>query len=587
MCGIFGYVGKQDEPAQKILEGLKTLEYRGYDSWGIAVVHDGKIAVDRHVGKIGDASTNLPSSSIGIGHTRWATHGGVTEANAHPHLDSKGRIAVVHNGIIENYHLLRAELKDKGHTFKSETDTEVIAHLIAEELEKKDDLKEAVRITFKKLVGSNALAVLDLKSNQLAVCRDGSPIAIGVGEGINYIGSDVTPFLKYTKSVIFLDDGEGVILDSDKVTVFNIETGEAMNRAPETLDWEAEDVKKDGYPHYLIKEIMEQKRTIAATASLNIEEMNKLAAMIGDGYKVVISACGTAAYCGLAAQYFFASQNIQTSMYGSYEFLPFSKFIDKKTIFIAISQSGETADTLIAAKAAKKQGAHLVAVVNARGSTLERLSDTAISVGAGPEIAVISTKAFTAQLSSLYLLASAAGGKLKEGQENIKNLGSILQTWITKDLENSILEVSKSLVEKEHIYLIGKHLGYPAAMEVALKIKEISYIHSEAFAAGELKHGVIALIEEGTPCIALVSDDEVKDEVLSSTAELKARGGKIIGIAPANSPEFDIHIPIPDTKELTIIPQVVVGQLLAYYLAIGRGTDVDKPRNLAKSVTVK
>src|SRR3989344_4853201 len=558
MCGIFGYVGKQDEPAQKILEGLKTLEYRGYDSWGIAVVHDGKIAVDRHVGKIGDASTNLPSSSIGIGHTRWATHGGVTEANAHPHLDSKGRIAVVHNGIIENYHLLRAELKDKGHTFKSETDTEVIAHLIAEELEKKDDLKEAVRITFKKLVGSNALAVLDLKSNQLAVCRDGSPVVIGVGEEINYIGSDVTPFLKYTKEVIFLDDGEGVILDSDKVAVFNIETGEAMDRTPETLDWEAEDVKKDGYPHYLIKEIMEQKRTIA-----------------------------TAAYCGLAAQYFFASQNIQTSMYGSYEFLPFSKFIDKKTIFIAISQSGETADTLIAAKAAKKQGAHLVAVVNARGSTLERLSDTAISVGAGPEIAVISTKAFTAQLSSLYLLASAAGGKLKEGQENIKNLGSILQTLITKDLENSILEVSKSLVEKEHIYLIGKHLGYPAAMEVALKIKEISYIHSEAFAAGELKHGVIALIEEGTPCIALVSDDEVKDEVLSSTAELKARGGKIIGIAPANSPEFDIHIPIPDTKELTIIPQVVVGQLLAYYLAIGRGTDVDKPRNLAKSVTVK
>ena len=587
MCGIFGYIGKQNGAAQKILEGLKKLEYRGYDSWGIAVAHEGNIIVERHVGKIGEGTTNLPSSTLGIGHTRWATHGGVTEENAHPHLDSKNRLAVVHNGIVENYHELRLDLKKRGYTFKSETDTEVIALLIEEELDRKNDLQEAVRKTFNKLVGSNAIAVLDILSKQLAICRDGSPVVIGIGKDANYIGSDVTPFLKYTKDVIFLDDGEGVILNEKNITIFDIQTGKKIQRSPETINWEEEDTKKGGYPHYLIKEIMEQKKSIASTASLNEKEIKKLALMIQNGQNVVISACGTAAYCGLASHYFFASQNINTHVYGAYEFLPFSKFINNETIFMAISQSGETADTIIAAKAAKKQGARLVAVVNARGSTLERIADTTLSVGAGPEIAVVSTKAFTAQLATLYLLAYASAGKLKDAQLNVKNLESILNTWMDEKLENHILEISKQLVEKEHVYVIGKHLGYPAAMEVALKIKEVSYIHSEAFAAGELKHGVIALIEEGTPCITLVSHDDVKSEVLSSSAELKARGGMIIGFSPSKAPEFDAHIPVPDVGDLTIIPHVIAGQLLAYYLAIGRGTDVDKPRNLAKSVTVK
>jgi glucosamine--fructose-6-phosphate aminotransferase (isomerizing) len=332
---------------------------------------------------------------------------------------------------------------------------------------------------------------------------------------------------------------------------------------------------------------MEQKKTIALTASINEKEINHVRDFVKKGYKTIFLGCGTASHCALAGKYFFAKAGIETQAYGSYEFQPFIRTINNKTLIIAISQSGETADTLIAAKAAKKNGAKIVAVVNARGSTLERLADIVLPVGAGPEIAVVSTKAFTSQLAILYLLSKSIENHYHEGIIRIKNLKKSFSYWLNKKLTQKLINLAKSLISEEHIYLIGKHLNYPAALEFALKLKESSYLHAEAFAAGELKHGVIALIQKGTPCFVLVSEDDVKKEVLSSAAELKARDGKIIGIAPFNSQEFDENIQTPNLGDLTIFGNIIVGQLLGYYLSVGRGADPDKPRNLAKSVTVK
>ncbi len=589
MCGIFAVVNdKHNSSAQTVLEGLKKLEYRGYDSWGIAIKPMGvnKLQVEKHVGKIGQATTSLPKGSIAIGHTRWATHGGVTDANAHPHLDCSGQIAVLHNGIVENYQELKAKLLAKGHVFISETDTEVIAHLI-EEKQKTAKIETAVFETFKELAGSNAIAVLDSKTESVIACRNGSPLVVGMGKEDYYLASDVPAFLKFTNAVHFLLDGEAVILTKIGVSLHDVETHAKKNLVIQRLDWKVEDAEKGGYPHFLLKEIMEQKKTIPKTSQINIEELQKIAERIKIHKKVVMTACGTASYCALAAKYFFAKSGIQAQSYPAYEFLPFAKFCDKDTVFIAISQSGETADTLIAARAAKKVGAYIVAVINARGSTLERLADSVLLVGAGPEIAVVSTKAFTSQLATLYLLAHEVGGNILLAKKNLQHLGQVLEDWLNQELLDKVITLAKDILSHEDMYLIGKHLNYPSTLEFALKIKEASYIHAEPFAAGELKHGVISLIQKGTICFVLASNDEVKNEVLSSAAELKARGAYIIGIAPFQSSEFDTTIQTPDVGDLTLFPNVIVGQLLGYFLGIGRGTDPDKPRNLAKSVTVK
>jgi len=589
MCGIFGIINdKKNQAAQTVLEGLKKLEYRGYDSWGISIIPQGKqeILVDKHIGKIGDAQTNLSSGSIALGHTRWATHGGVTDNNAHPHLDCTKKIAVIHNGIVENYQEIKAELLEKGHKFVSETDTEVIAHLI-EEKSKSKRINEAIFETFKLLRGSNAIAVLDFDSQTIIACRNGSPLVVGIGSDQFFLASDVPAFLKETNKVYFLNDGEAAILTKLGIKLFDLETEKEKTLVPQVLDWKLEDAEKGGYPHFLLKEIYEQIKTISKTTSINENEINNLAAKINSGYKVVLTGCGTASYCALAAKYFFAEQGIDAQSIPSYEFMPFSKFVDKKTLVFAISQSGETADTLIAVKEAKKRGAEIVAVINARGSTLERLADTVLSVGAGPEIAVVSTKAFTSQLSTLYLLTTAINDSYEKGKEKINDLSVVLKNFLKPILVNQLIDTAKKLMNEEHMYLIGKYLNFPATLEFALKIKETSYIHAEPFAAGELKHGVITLIQKETPCFVLTSNDEIKEEVLSSAAEIKARGGLIIGIAPFESNEFDILIKTPDLGDLTIFGNIIVGQLLGYYLGVGRGADPDKPRNLAKSVTVK
>lgn len=589
MCGIFGIVNDRSlKSAQTVLEGLKKLEYRGYDSWGIAIVPlaNKQIEVEKHVGKIGEAKTNLPKSTIAIGHTRWATHGGVTDMNAHPHLDCSKTIAVIHNGIVENYQELKADLKKLGHEFVSETDTEVIAHLIEEE-KKTKKIEQAVFSVFNKLVGSNAIGVLDLSSQKIICCRNGSPLAVGKGKNEYFLASDVTAFLKFTKEVHFLYDGEAVTLSSAGIKLFDLASGKEKTLRTETIEWEVEDAQKGGYPHFFLKEVMEQKVTIPKTANLNEDEIIKLGEEIGAGKKVIMIGCGSAYYCTLLAKYYFSENNLSAEVYPSYEFLPFSAMYKKETICIAVSQSGETADTIIAAKTAKKNGARLVAVVNARGSTLERMADIVITVGAGPEIAVVSTKAFTSQLATLYLITQAAAGKYEIAKKEIKNLGLILEKWLDKKLQDRIVLLAKELLDHEDMYLIGKNLNYPASLEFALKIKETSYIHSEAFAAGELKHGVITLIQRGTPCFALFAEDNVKNELISSAIELKARGGMIIGIGPSEEKEFDHNLVTPEVGNLTIFGNIIAGQLLGYYLGIGRGTDPDKPRNLAKSVTVK
>jgi glucosamine--fructose-6-phosphate aminotransferase (isomerizing) len=536
MCGIFGIINdKNNQAAATVLEGLKKLEYRGYDSWGVAIIpkDQKEIQVDKHIGKIGEAKTDLPEGKIALGHTRWATHGGVTDNNAHPHLDCHKKIAVIHNGIVENYQEIKAELIKKGHSFTSETDTEVIAHLI-EEKSKTKKINLAIFETFKLLRGSNAIAVLDFDSQSIIACRNGSPLVAGLGTDQYFLASDVPAFLKETNKVYFLNDGEAVILNNNGVKLFDIETENEKSLVPQILDWKLEDAEKGGYSHFLLKEIYEQLKTIPKTTSVNEKEIRELAGKINSGYKVVLTGCGTASYCALATKYFFANQGVDSSAIPSYEFMPFSKFIDKKTLVFAISQSGETADTLIAVKEAKKRGAEIVAIVNARGSTLERLANTVLSVGAGPEIAVVSTKAFTSQLSTLYLLTSAVANKYEDGKNKLNNLGEVLTKFLNTQLINQLISLAKQLMDEEHMYLIGKHLNYPATLEFALKIKETSYVHAEPFAAGELKHGVITLIQKGTPCFVLASNDEVKDEVLSSAAEIKARGGLMIGVSPLN-----------------------------------------------------
>ncbi len=601
MCGIFAVVNdKTHRAAQTTLEGLKKLEYRGYDSWGVAVLPtesakfkvqsaklETQVVIKKRIGKIGSANVDdMPDGDIAIGHTRWATHGGVTDDNAHPHLDCTGNLVVIHNGIVENYQELKSNLLRKKHAFQSETDTEVIAHLIEDRLTH-EPIEKAVFTVFKQLVGSNAIGVLDAKTKTIVACRNGSPLAVGVGKNQYFLASDVTPFLKFTQDVQFLADGEAVVITSRELKLYDIATGKEKKLTLKRLDWKVEDAEKGGYPHFILKEIMDQITTVPKTALVNQSEMEKIAVQIKKSSRVILTACGTASYCALASTHFFAQVGIEARSYGAYEYVPFVQFANPSSVVFAISQSGETADTLIAAKAAKAQGAYLVAVVNARGSTLERLADVVLPVGAGPEIAVVSTKAFTSQLTTMYLVSRMCGGRYSQAVKEIQMLGDRLSGWQTKKLQNEVLALAKTLISEEDMYVIGKYVSYPAALEFALKIKEASYIHAEPFAAGELKHGVITLIQKGTPCFAIGANDETKLELLSSAAELAARGGKIIGVAPYTSPEFDVHIRTPDVGPLTIIPNVIVGQLLGYYLGIGRGTDPDKPRNLAKSVTVK
>lgn len=548
MCGIFAVINDhQQQAAKTTLEGLKQLEYRGYDSWGIVVkpVKSSTLKVEKMIGKIGEAKTSLPSSTLALGHTRWATHGGVTNSNAHPHLDCTKTISVVHNGIVENYQQLKENLQKAKHKFLSETDSEVIAHLIEDET-KQTDFLTAVFLSFKKIIGSNAIVALNAQTNTLVACRNGSPLIVGLGKNEYFLASDVTALLPHTNQIIVLQDGQAAEVSATGVKIFDYQTHKKIKHQIEVVDWTQESAQKGNFPHYLIKEIHEQPGLIKKTTQLNEESFEQLKKLASKFDQVMLVGCGTAYHISLLASYYFAEVGIKAMAFQAHEFETFIKYVNKKTLVLAVSQSGETADTLLASKAAIKAGATLGSVLNVRGSTLERISNLTFLVGAGPEISVVSSKASTAQLATLYLITKAMVGKFNQAQQELINVGKKLEKWLSPDINKLVKKTAKKMLDREHLYLVGKGTNYPAALEVSLKIKETSYLHAEAFAAGELKHGVIALIEKGTFCIVLINDGLDKQEVLSSAAQLKARGASIVGMASFEDESFDIHLPIPN-----------------------------------------
>ncbi|OGH18825.1 MAG: glutamine--fructose-6-phosphate transaminase (isomerizing) [Candidatus Levybacteria bacterium RIFCSPHIGHO2_12_FULL_38_12] len=599
MCGIFAYVGSDNKASQKVLEGLKLLEYRGYDSWGIASriqnskfkIQNSKFTLEKHVGKIGNAelSSELSanSSQLALGHTRWATHGGVTVENAHPHLDCKKEIAVIHNGIVENFQEIKHELVKKRHVFTSQTDTEVIPHLIEEYL-KKEGFASSVKDAFNRLKGLNAIVVAYAPSSEIIAAKTGSPLVMGHATDGFYIASDASGIIKHTKKVIFLKDNEMVILGKN-IQLVSLSGGQKITPRYETINWKIEDEEKGAYKHFLIKEIHEQLNVIEYIALNSLADSNKLANLIDKAFGTFMLGCGTASYAALAGTYLFsriAKKHVNFSI-GS-EFTYLIDYLTPESLVIPISQSGETIDVVSSIEHAKEKSSKIAAVVNVRGSTIYRQADEKILLYAGPEKAVVGTKSFTAMVAILLLSAFSLAKKQNEGKKLLhqasKNIRDILKENYIKEIKKVVEKIKK----KEHIYIIGRGLSYAAALETSLKIKETSYMHAEGFAGGELKHGVIALIEKGTPCIVIAPLDETYDDIISNAAEIAARGGFIIGIGPKNNSVFDAFLPTEDCRDATFIPQVVIAQVLAYNLALSRGiSDPDKPRNLAKSVTVK
>lgn len=592
MCGIFGYIGKNENAAKLVLEGLKTLEYRGYDSWGIAVVNEKnnkkEVSIKKKAGKIGNASVNeLPQSSIALGHTRWATHGGVTDLNAHPHLDCTKNIAVIHNGIVENYLEIKVNLREN-HKYISETDTEVIVHLIEDYL-KQFPFREAVFKTFKKLLGRNAIIVLSANDKSLIVAKNGSPIVLGLGISENYIASDAAALIPYTKKIIFLEDEQLAKITKNGIKIYSLLSGKEVKPKISILDWKPEETRKGPFKHFLLKEIMEQGDSIKQAVSQNTDDINKLSKLIKESYGSFFVGCGTAGHACRAAGYIFsiiAKRHINFCV-GS-EFSYFEDFLTDKSLLIAVSQSGETADILEAVGAARRHKSKIVSLVNMTGSSLSRVSDLVIPLRVGPEKSVLSTKAFTGKLALFYLIAYTLIGKYQEGKNQVLLTGDALTLLLSdnKFIEN-IKMITDKIYQMQDIYIIGRGINYPIALEAAHKIKEASYIHAEGFAGGEPKHCEISLISEGIPCIVFVPNDETKSAIISNTMELKSRGAMIIGISPTKESVFDEWIKVPDAGITSSIIEVVPAQLLAYFLALRRGNDPDKPRNLAKSVTVK
>ncbi|MDD4351858.1 MAG: glutamine--fructose-6-phosphate transaminase (isomerizing) [Candidatus Gracilibacteria bacterium] len=593
MCGIFAYLGPRNDAGRVVIDGLKRLEYRGYDSWGIALqTGEDRLWLKKEVGKISAVENlELPNAQIAIGHSRWATHGGVTQKNAHPHLNEKGTLAVVHNGIIENFQELRKELKKK-HKFRSETDSEIITHLLEDFLEAGKSLEEAARLASFRLQGRFAFVVISNSERKLVAARRGSPLIIGVGEGEYFLASDIPAFLPYTRHVNYLDDDQMVVISMDKLIpdalFLTLEDASPISKRSIEIDWDAKGAEKGDYPHFMLKEIMEQKETICRAANQDDALIHEVVDLIKKSKGTFLLGCGTAGKVALTGSYLFsriAKEHIN-AVFGS-EFPAQAHFINDKTLIIAISQSGETADTMEALELAQAKGAKIVSIVNVEGSSMDRMSDITINIKAGPEKAVASTKATTAQIAVLTLLAYAMVGRLNEAKQLLVDAASQITEMLNPRYDGYIETLAVKLKDFESMYVIGRGLNYPMALEAAIKLQEVSYIHAEGFAGGELKHGPIALITQGTPLIALVSKDESEPEILSNAIEVKARGGYVVGVSPENNDIFDYWIKVPDVGNAAPILSIIPIQILAYKLAVLRGNDPDMPRNLAKSVTVK
>ena len=591
MCGIVGYVGAKTNAGSLVMEGLKNLEYRGYDSWGVAWKTGDDMEIRKDIGRISHLEPDdfgASHSSIAIAHTRWATHGGVTACNAHPHKSCDGQIAVIHNGIVENFQELRDELKKKGHAFVSETDTEVVSHLVEEEMKQTKDFGAAVRKACQRCTGRNGFLALHTESQTLVAARTGSPLIVGVAPEGYYIASDTPAFLKHTRTVQYIDDGEMAVTDGKSILFYDIATGEERTKREIPITWSHEQAQKGGYRHYMLKEIMDQKESVARAVNQDEEQIETIAKAIRGAKGTFLVACGTAHKACMAAEYFFsvvAKHHVNVA--SASEFKMYHHFLVPESLLVVVSQSGETADVLEAMKVAKSKGAKVLAIVNVPGSSIAREADHTLLINAGPERAVASTKALTGQLTALLLIAYALANKLAEGKKLLLETSSQINDMLNPRYVERLEKLAEEIKDKEDLYIIGRSWNFPMALESAIKIQEVSYIHAEGFAGGEMKHGPIALIEKGTPCIALAGRDEILPDIISNAEQLKARGARVIGIAPDKNSAFDEWIKVPDAGAAQPLVNIIPVQILAYYLAVQRGKDPDMPRNLAKSVTVK
>jgi glucosamine--fructose-6-phosphate aminotransferase (isomerizing) len=612
MCGIVGYTGPQSA-ATPLIEGLRRLEYRGYDSAGIALGVPGKLFIEKKAGKLSNLENSLDASlpvvHSGIGHTRWATHGGPTDRNAHPHVDNEGKLAVIHNGIIENYSELRKELEVKGHTFSSETDTESVAHLLSD-LRKKHsgDLSAAMREAVRALRGSFTLLAIHADAPDVVVgVRRNSPLVVGLGNGENFMASDVAAFIDYTKRAVELGQDEVVTMTPSSVTITDLE-GRAVAPKEYVISWDATAAQKGGFTHFMLKEIFEQPKAVADTLigrlsdnkQIVLDELRMSAEEIRSLKKITVIACGTAYHAGMVAKYAIEKwAKIPVEVEIASEFRYRDPIIDAGTLIIAISQSGETMDTLMAVRHAKAAGGRVLAICNTNSSTIPRESDAVLYTHAGPEIAVASTKALLTQMIAVYLIGlhlAQVNGALNDSQvESLYNELLELPGKIEQILETvePLRALTRSFAENNIVLFLGRNIGYPVALEGALKLKELAYIHAEGFAGGELKHGPIALIDQGTPVIAILPaghEHALDEKMLSNIQEVKARGARVIVIAEEGAhvggAEHIIRIPVAPALFQPVLATVPL-QVFAYEMAVARGNDVDQPRNLAKSVTVE
>ena len=609
MCGIVGYIGNKSA-APFLLDGLTKLEYRGYDSAGIAVFDGDNVFIEKSVGRLDALKDKLkgrtPEGVIGIGHTRWATHGRPSDQNAHPHTDCHGDFVVVHNGIIENFMALKEQLIAKGHKFLSETDTEVVPHLLEECY--KGDFPDAVRAVLKRIEGSYSLVFMSKKHPDMLICaKQDNPLVVGLGDGENFIASDIPAIINRTRKTYILNDGEVALVKKNSVEITD-RAGNPVDKKVFHVNWNAEAAEKGGYEHFMLKEINEQPKAVRDTMSkrvakdgsrITLDELNWTTDFLNGIDKVYIVACGTAYHAGLVGKFYIEKlARLLVEVDLASEFRYRDPIVDDKTLVIVISQSGETSDTLAALKEAKRLGAKTLAVTNVVGSSIAREADQVIHTWAGPEIAVASTKAYTTQLILMFMLALyMAQLRSTVSDERARELIGLLKKIPAQISETlSDVEPIKTFARRygfnEDVFYIGRSLDYDVALEGALKLKEISYIHAEAYASGELKHGTLALIVEGVPVIALATQKSVYEKSISNIKEVKARDAVVIGIAAEGDTELEKFVDhvmfVPDTDELLIpLLAVVPLQLLAYYAAITRGCDVDKPRNLAKSVTVE
>ena len=611
MCGIIGYTGTRDV-VPVLLGGLKKLEYRGYDSAGVAVVNGNGVDVVRAEGKLSNLEAKLEEQklhgSFGMGHTRWATHGKPNENNAHPHRDCTGNVVVIHNGIIENFLPLKQRLKSQGHEFKSETDTEVVAHLIEQYRKGGLSFVDAVKKALKELEGHYALVMIAADDpGTIIAAKQGPPLVIGLGENENIVASDVAPLLAYTRNIIYLEDSEYTVLDDNKVELFTFDD-QKVERAPTKILWDAVQAEKEGYRHYMLKEIHEQPRAVRDTFTGRMfEESGEIffndLQFTPDEWaqfeRVHIVACGTSWHAGLVGKFLLENAaRIPVEVdYGS-EYRYREPVVDENTLVIGVTQSGETADTIAGMQEAKRKGAKLISICNVIGAAATRMSDGVIYTNAGPEIGVASTKAFTTQLTAFYLLSLYIRQLRGEDKDDIRYAMHELSTiphkieHLLKTQEKKIQQLANRYHNAQDFLFLGRGVHYPIALEGALKLKEISYIHAEGYPAGEMKHGPIALIDENMPLVAIATHTPVYDKVVSNLQEAKARDGKLIVICDEGDEAMqkmaDEYIEVPWTVEaLQPILTVVPTQLLAYYVALRRGCDVDHPRNLAKSVTVE